>query len=908
MGTSTKTQPIGIRLPIEERAEWEAAGRPNLRAWLMGRGAGTALEVPVAWIAGPYLYQSGPRMGQVMNPRTHFPADKLADLARSLRANGQMDAVKLHMPPDAPPPAQWTEDSHPEIRLVDGERRWRAAPEAGLVVLRAEIKTYTDREALETARITGSDRENLSPMDVIRANAVEWEIAQAENELQSAVALRCGYDSQATFSNDLRLLRLPAVAQDLVDRGVLAKSHAKNHLLPFVDLPADVGAGFYAEACKQLDAAASADPDGRGLTGSRVRDIVGQVAVSMSLPVVGGVVPGENEDRPLFPEAEHDGADGCDCGAPRFLYVAHAPAHRRCFRPEWVRARNAVVKEARSKAARQALEDVRAEAAEIRDSRSFEAAQNSPANATADSRGDSPDTGGRDPEPCPRGATLPAPAASPAPAPPRAAERADSPPPPYRPGQVLEPGEMARYGAAGWSKLGRIDSTGAVQAVPGNPIPTVPAAVAPGHVRYSRGDHAGEVVIWCSDPGSLEAARRESAEVFAEHLAAAQVAFADGLRRDAAGADTTSPAGMSGLLMALGRVSSTWLPELARALGHTAVPQSGRLDDYRPAVEALGKGELQIMLRVVSRLSSTNTLQRVFERDRWATEQASVSALRHASQELSVLVEQVPPDMDPASVGQIVADQMAAAEMRVLKAIRPPLAEGDEIPLAISSLREAHASAAAYVATGGASPVGIDMGAEVERVGLFLREHPGVLDVSGPADRVACYITTLRVSVETGRAAARDRDEGLASESLEKVERVLARVQDEIAAGVALTEDGPDVLASARAFVEWMRGEAETLFGDVAPLEAVAAEEAEPGSGPAAQASGRLHAALLAACRFAENVALTAEDAAGALGLLGQRHREAREFRLANELPQGAAYLLDAAIERAEALLAETSE
>ena len=138
-------------------------------------------------------------------PRRRFEPEATAGLASSLRHQGVLQPVVVR-----PRAAGGYE-------LVAGERRWRAAREAGLDSLPALVRDTDDRETLLLSLVENVAREDLSPVEEARAYATlvdEFELSLGE------VAERVGR-SKAGVSNRLRLLELPEEVLWMLARGEL---------------------------------------------------------------------------------------------------------------------------------------------------------------------------------------------------------------------------------------------------------------------------------------------------------------------------------------------------------------------------------------------------------------------------------------------------------------------------------------------------------------------------------------------------------------------------------------------------------------------------------------------------------------------------------------------------------------
>jgi ParB family chromosome partitioning protein len=163
-------------------------------------GASELIQLPLDAI------HSNPRQ-----PRRRFEPEATSGLASSLRNQGVLQPVVVR-----PRPAGGYE-------LIAGERRWRAAREAGLPTLPALVREADDRDSLLLALVENVAREDLSPVEEARAYAVlvdELELSLGE------VAERVGR-SKAGVSNRLRLLELPEEVLWMLARDELTEGHAR---------------------------------------------------------------------------------------------------------------------------------------------------------------------------------------------------------------------------------------------------------------------------------------------------------------------------------------------------------------------------------------------------------------------------------------------------------------------------------------------------------------------------------------------------------------------------------------------------------------------------------------------------------------------------------------------------------
>lgn len=145
-----------------------------------------------------------------LQPRRDFPAETLRELADSIRSSGIVQPVLVRK-------------AGARYQLVAGERRWRAAGQAGLKSIPAVVRELSDREALELALTENLLREDLNPLEVARAYEALQERFQLTHE---AIAARLGAN-RSTVTNALRLLRLPPSVQELIVSRALSPGHAR---------------------------------------------------------------------------------------------------------------------------------------------------------------------------------------------------------------------------------------------------------------------------------------------------------------------------------------------------------------------------------------------------------------------------------------------------------------------------------------------------------------------------------------------------------------------------------------------------------------------------------------------------------------------------------------------------------
>ena len=145
-------------------------------------------------------------------PRVRFDQETLDQLAASIREVGILQPIAVMR----------LEDSD-RYRIINGERRWRAARQAGLSEVPAVIRTVDDERLLTEALIENLQREDLTPLE---EGAAYKSLLEEYGLTHEQVAERVG-KSRSTVTNAIRLLGLPAKIQALLETGELRQGHAR---------------------------------------------------------------------------------------------------------------------------------------------------------------------------------------------------------------------------------------------------------------------------------------------------------------------------------------------------------------------------------------------------------------------------------------------------------------------------------------------------------------------------------------------------------------------------------------------------------------------------------------------------------------------------------------------------------
>jgi ParB family chromosome partitioning protein len=177
------------------------------------RGLGRGLEVLIGGATQTELTElpvetvhPNPRQ-----PRKRHDSEAAHGLADSVRAQGVIQPVVVRS------------RAAGGFELIAGERRWRAAREAGLATVPAIVRDADDRDSLLLALVENVAREDLSPVDEARACALlidEFGLSLGD------VSERVGR-SKPAVSNRMRLLDLSDDVLAMVERGELSEGHAR---------------------------------------------------------------------------------------------------------------------------------------------------------------------------------------------------------------------------------------------------------------------------------------------------------------------------------------------------------------------------------------------------------------------------------------------------------------------------------------------------------------------------------------------------------------------------------------------------------------------------------------------------------------------------------------------------------
>ena len=160
------------------------------------------LEIPIEFLQ-PGKYQ----------PRHQMDAEDIDDLARSIAEKGILQPILVRR----------LADGDNAYEIIAGERRWRAAQIAKLHQVPVLIKDLNDRETLEIALVENLQRQDLSALEEAEGyKRLMDEFTHTQEGLAKAVG-----KSRSHVANILRLLGLPKLVKQLLDRGDISAGHAR---------------------------------------------------------------------------------------------------------------------------------------------------------------------------------------------------------------------------------------------------------------------------------------------------------------------------------------------------------------------------------------------------------------------------------------------------------------------------------------------------------------------------------------------------------------------------------------------------------------------------------------------------------------------------------------------------------
>lgn len=146
-------------------------------------------------------------------PRRTMDPTALAELAASIQARGILQPLLIRPHPTAPG----------RYQIIAGERRWRAAAQAGLPSIPALIRPLSDQDTMAAGLVENLQRQDLNVMEEAEGYArLQSEFGLTQDDLAQAVG-----KSRSYVSNTIRLTNLPESVQNAVRANQLSAGHAR---------------------------------------------------------------------------------------------------------------------------------------------------------------------------------------------------------------------------------------------------------------------------------------------------------------------------------------------------------------------------------------------------------------------------------------------------------------------------------------------------------------------------------------------------------------------------------------------------------------------------------------------------------------------------------------------------------
>jgi len=143
-------------------------------------------------------------------PRRSFDETALSELSESIKASGLLQPLVVRANGSA-------------YELIAGERRWRAVQRLGWTRVSVVVKEADDKALLTLALIENLQRDDLTPID----EATAYQRLMDEFTMPQAEVARLVGKDRSTVSNSLRLLKLPAAVQTMLEERTLTEGHAR---------------------------------------------------------------------------------------------------------------------------------------------------------------------------------------------------------------------------------------------------------------------------------------------------------------------------------------------------------------------------------------------------------------------------------------------------------------------------------------------------------------------------------------------------------------------------------------------------------------------------------------------------------------------------------------------------------
>lgn len=178
------------------------------------RGLGRGLDalLPKAEKSGAQQVPTAKVRASHLQPRKRFDEAAIAELTASVSERGVLQPILVRPVGDG-------------YEVVAGERRLRAAKQAGLESVPVVVRELSDQEALEIAIVENLQREDLNDVEQARAYKQLLDFGLNQEKVAQAVG-----KSRSAVANTLRLLTLPEPVLEALEDGVISAGHARSVL------------------------------------------------------------------------------------------------------------------------------------------------------------------------------------------------------------------------------------------------------------------------------------------------------------------------------------------------------------------------------------------------------------------------------------------------------------------------------------------------------------------------------------------------------------------------------------------------------------------------------------------------------------------------------------------------------
>jgi ParB family chromosome partitioning protein len=182
-------------------------------AALLGDAPAAEAETRPAAAASPLAITIDSLEPGPFQPRRNMAPDAMAELVESIRARGILQPILARRHPG----------EVGRYQIIAGERRWRAAQQAGLHEVPVLVRDLEDRDAMAASLVENLQRQDLNPIEEAEGyKRLMEEFGLTQEQLGTAVG-----KSRSHVANIIRLLQLPASVRAEVQAGRLTAGHAR---------------------------------------------------------------------------------------------------------------------------------------------------------------------------------------------------------------------------------------------------------------------------------------------------------------------------------------------------------------------------------------------------------------------------------------------------------------------------------------------------------------------------------------------------------------------------------------------------------------------------------------------------------------------------------------------------------